>query len=161
MHSSHACLQDMLEAWHLTAGVAAFWWGSTSAGTSGKIAPGLTHARLLCGRGCLQAQQWVDEVRDKAPRLRVALYHGPHRARDFPPSLLACYDIIISTYNVMVLECPRKAPMVGLFRVRWHRCAGCFFPASSHPSACSPHCSNMQLLCVQTASRGVQVMHAC
>lgn len=84
----------------------------------------------------LQAQQWVDEVRAKAPLLRVALYHGGQRARDFPPSLLACYDVVVSTYNVLVAECPRegKGSMVGIFRVRWHRYERGFPPALNQPA---------------------------
>ncbi|BDA45031.1 Helicase-like transcription factor [Coccomyxa sp. Obi] len=66
------------------------------------------------------AQQWVDEVREKAPQLRVALYHGPKR-RSFTPALLACYDVIVTTYQTMANECD-AAPQGALFRVRWHRC---------------------------------------
>jgi hypothetical protein len=89
----------------------------------------------------LQAQQWVDEVRAKAPRLRVALYHGAHRSRDFPPSLLACYDVVVSTYNVLVSECPREEQggmMVGIFRVRWHRCVREGFSPLPHANFIQP-----------------------
>ncbi|CAL8469222.1 g8763 [Coccomyxa elongata] len=66
------------------------------------------------------AQQWVDEVREKAPQLRVALYHGSKR-RSFTPALLACHDVIVTTYQTMANECD-AAPKGALFRVRWHRC---------------------------------------
>lgn len=71
--------------------------------------------------GCGQAQQWVDEVREKAPQLRVALYHGSKR-RSFTPALLACHDVIVTTYQTMANEWD-AAPQGALFRVRWHRCA--------------------------------------
>ena len=90
--------------------------------------------------------QWVDEVREKAPGLRVALYHGPNRARDYPPVLLACYDIVISTYNVMYGEF-KAAPMGGLFRVRWHRCG----PLIVDFSTCRVSCG--VVICVHTACK--------
>lgn len=64
----------------------------------------------------------MDEVREKAPQLRVALYHGPNRARDFSPALLACYDVIVTTYWVLASEFG-ASPQGSLYRVRWHRCA--------------------------------------
>ncbi|KAK9908100.1 hypothetical protein WJX75_002756 [Coccomyxa subellipsoidea] len=67
------------------------------------------------------AAQWVDEVREKAPQLRVALYHGPNRARVFSPALLACYDVIVTTYWVLASEFG-ASPQGSLYRVRWHRC---------------------------------------
>lgn len=64
----------------------------------------------------------MDEVREKAPQLRVALYHGPNRSRDFTPALLACYDVIVTTYWVLASEFG-ASPQGLLYRVRWHRCA--------------------------------------
>ena len=64
----------------------------------------------------------MDEVREKAPQLRVALYHGPYRGRDFSPALLACYDVVVTTYWVLASEFG-AAPQGALYRVRWHRCA--------------------------------------
>ena len=61
-------------------------------------------------------------MRDKAPQLRVALYHGPNRVHDFSPALLACHDVVITTYGTMQSECAAR-PQGALFRVRWHRCA--------------------------------------
>ena len=58
---------------------------------------------------------------DKAPQLRVALYYGPNRARDFSPALLACMDVVVTTYATMHSECGAR-PQGALFRVRWHRC---------------------------------------
>ncbi len=69
----------------------------------------------------VQAQQWVDEVREKAPQLRVVLYHGSQR-RSITPALLACHDVVVTTYQTMASECD-AAPKGPLFRVRWHRCA--------------------------------------
>lgn len=71
---------------------------------------------------CVQASQWVDEVREKAPQLRVGLYYGPRRDREFSPPLLACYDVVVTTYYVAANECA-ASPRGALFRVRWHRCA--------------------------------------
>ena len=64
----------------------------------------------------------MDEVRDKAPQLHVALYHGPSCARDFSPALLAGLDVVVTTYGKMHSECASR-PQGALFRLRWHRCA--------------------------------------
>ena len=69
----------------------------------------------------MQAQQWIDEINEKAPQLRTALYHGLNRTRDFPPALLASYDVVITTYALMASEY-NAAPQGALYRVRWHRC---------------------------------------
>ena len=68
----------------------------------------------------MQASQWVDEVQTKCPQLSVALYHGPGRQTRLPPALLASYDIVVSTYDIVGNELG-QSPMGNLFRVRWHR----------------------------------------
>lgn len=70
----------------------------------------------------LQAQQWIDEINEKAPQLRTALYHGPNRLRDFSPMLLVSYDVVLTTYHVLSSEF-NAAPQGALYRVRWHRCS--------------------------------------
>ena len=77
--------------------------------------------RQLISQCFAQAQQWIDEINEKAPQLRMALYHGPNRARDFPPALLASHDVVITTYALMASEY-NAAPQGALYRVRWHRC---------------------------------------
>ncbi|KAK9811296.1 hypothetical protein WJX72_001345 [[Myrmecia] bisecta] len=67
------------------------------------------------------ASQWVDEIQQKCPQLSVALYHGPRRTQQYPPTLLASYDVVVSTYDIIGNE-HQQAPMGALFRVRWHRC---------------------------------------
>lgn len=84
-----------------------------------------------------QAQQWVDEVREKTPQLRVALYHGSKR-RSFTPALLACHDVIVTTYQTMANECD-AAPKGALFRVRWHRYACLAFASHSCQLKCGTH----------------------
>jgi len=69
----------------------------------------------------VQAQQWIDEMSQKAPQLRTALYHGPNRSRDFSPVLLASYDVVVTTYGTMSTEF-NAAPQGALYRVHWHRC---------------------------------------
>ena len=80
-----------------------------------------------CGKTAFlytQAQQWIDEVNQKAPQLRTALYHGPNRCRDFTPTRLACTDVVVTTYNVLHSEF-NAAPQGSLYRVPWHRCVFC------------------------------------
>ena len=78
-----------------------------------------------------QAQQWIDEVNEKAPQLRTALYHGPNRCRDFPPTRLACTDVVVTTYNVLHSEF-NAAPQGSLYRVPWHRCVFCYEASALH-----------------------------
>ena len=78
-----------------------------------------------------QAQQWIDEVNEKAPQLRTALYHGPNRCRDFPPTRLACTDVVVTTYNVLHSEF-NAAPQGSLYRVPWHRYSFCHEASALH-----------------------------
>ena len=71
----------------------------------------------------LQASQWVDEMQSKTPQLSVALYHGPNRAQRFPASLLASYDVVVTTYDILGME-HQMSPVGSVFRVRWFRCGG-------------------------------------
>ena len=67
------------------------------------------------------ANQWKDEIEAKTPQLSVALYHGPNRRSLYTPSLLASYDIIVTTYDVLSHE-NNESPLGPIFRVPWFRC---------------------------------------
>ena len=62
-------------------------------------------------------------MQSKTPQLSVALYHGPNRAQRFPASLLASYDVVVTTYDILGME-HQMSPVGSVFRVRWFRCAG-------------------------------------
>ncbi len=87
-------------------------------GTSGRGSRMRCLSHTMCA---VQAQQWTDEMNQKAPQLRTALYHGPNRSRDYSPVLLASYDVVVTTYGTMSTEF-NAAPQGALYRVHWHRC---------------------------------------
>ena len=52
----------------------------------------------------------------------MALYHGPDRLARFPtPSLLASYDVVVSTYDILTQD-SKQSPVGPIFRVPWFRC---------------------------------------
>ncbi|ANB12247.1 DNA repair protein RAD16 [Sugiyamaella lignohabitans] len=62
------------------------------------------------------AEQWADEIRNKAPGLRVEVHHGPSRSKD--PNSLNSYDVVITTYQTATSEHQNKGP---LFQKTWWR----------------------------------------
>ncbi|KAL2148215.1 hypothetical protein VTH82DRAFT_4978 [Thermothelomyces myriococcoides] len=73
-------------------------------------------------------RQWEAEIKDKVTKdreLRVCVHHGAQRAKD--PKDLAKYDVVITTYQILVSEHgnshpdPSRAPQVGCFGIHWYR----------------------------------------
>ncbi|KAL2162184.1 hypothetical protein VTH06DRAFT_7097 [Thermothelomyces fergusii] len=73
-------------------------------------------------------RQWEAEIKEKVTRdraLKVCVHHGPQRAKD--PKELAKYDVVITTYQILVSEHgsshpdPSRAPQVGCFGIHWYR----------------------------------------
>ncbi|KAK4145247.1 SNF2 family N-terminal domain-containing protein [Dichotomopilus funicola] len=87
----------------------------------------MTRATLVVAPLAL-IRQWEAEIKDKVSKgheLRVYVHHGPQRLKD--PKLLAKYDVVITTYQILVSEHgnshsdPAKSPQVGCFGVHWFR----------------------------------------
>ncbi|KAL2266088.1 hypothetical protein VTJ83DRAFT_5440 [Remersonia thermophila] len=73
-------------------------------------------------------RQWEAEIKDKVSddhKLRVCVHHGPQRTKD--PQDLAKYDVVITTYQILVSEHgnshpdPAKKPQAGCFGIHWFR----------------------------------------
>ncbi|KAK4119541.1 hypothetical protein N657DRAFT_674810 [Parathielavia appendiculata] len=73
-------------------------------------------------------RQWEAEIKekvDKSHELRVCVHHGPQRTKD--PKVLAKYDVVITTYQILVSEHgnsdpdPSRAPQAGCFGIHWFR----------------------------------------
>ncbi|AEO59014.1 hypothetical protein MYCTH_2306885 [Thermothelomyces thermophilus ATCC 42464] len=73
-------------------------------------------------------RQWEAEIKDKVTKdreLKVCVHHGPQRTKD--PKDLAKYDVVITTYQILVSEHgnshsdPSRAPQVGCFGIHWFR----------------------------------------
>lgn len=82
-------------------------------------------------------QQWVGELRDRIDALyrpKILIYHGSKRVRD--PYELVKYDVVITSYGVLVQEYPKEEkiwdartqklvkkirPKGPLYRVGWYR----------------------------------------
>ncbi|KAK0673001.1 putative ATP-dependent helicase [Cercophora samala] len=74
-------------------------------------------------------RQWEAEIKEKVDKdvldLKVCVHHGPNRTKD--PKQLAKYDVVITTYQILVSEHgnshpdPAKSPQVGCFGVYWYR----------------------------------------
>ncbi|GAB1315931.1 hypothetical protein MFIFM68171_06141 [Madurella fahalii] len=73
-------------------------------------------------------RQWEAEIKekvDKTHELKVCVHHGPQRTRD--PKVLAKYDVVITTYQILVSEHghsnpdPTKSPQAGCFGIHWFR----------------------------------------
>jgi len=93
--------------------------------------------------------QWVAEVREKAPALTVAKYHGALRRKLLPPLALAVQDVVVTTYMALVMDWREQAllrqrhadgprprgpePSAGVFAVPWHRRA----PRAARASRCT------------------------
>ncbi|KAK4170995.1 putative ATP-dependent helicase [Triangularia setosa] len=74
-------------------------------------------------------RQWEAEIKEKVDKdileLKVCVHHGPQRTKDV--NQLAKYDVVITTYQILVSEHgnshpdPVKSPQVGCFGVHWYR----------------------------------------
>ncbi|KAH8882127.1 hypothetical protein GQ53DRAFT_462445 [Thozetella sp. PMI_491] len=72
-------------------------------------------------------RQWEAEIKDKVSKshgLKVCVHHGPQRTKD--PSHLARYDVVITTYQILVSEHGSSSPdpkglQAGCFGVHWFR----------------------------------------
>ena len=73
-------------------------------------------------------RQWEAEIKEKVAeshKLRVCVHHGPQRTKD--PKVLGQYDVVITTYQILVSEHgnsnpdPTKGPQAGCFGVHWFR----------------------------------------
>lgn len=62
------------------------------------------------------ATQWADEIKTKAPQLKVTVHYGKSRAES--SSELKKYDVVISTYQILMGEWQSEGP---LFDRRWWR----------------------------------------
>ncbi|KAL2197972.1 SNF2 family N-terminal domain-containing protein [Corynascus similis CBS 632.67] len=73
-------------------------------------------------------RQWEAEIKEKVSKgheLKVCVHHGPQRTKD--PQILAKYDVVITTYQILVSEHgnsnpdPTKGPQAGCFGIHWFR----------------------------------------
>ncbi|KAL2259767.1 hypothetical protein VTK26DRAFT_6440 [Humicola hyalothermophila] len=73
-------------------------------------------------------RQWEAEIKEKVSQsheLKVCVHHGPQRTKD--PKVLGRYDVVITTYQILVSEHgnshpdPSKSPQAGCFGVHWFR----------------------------------------
>ena len=73
-------------------------------------------------------RQWEAEIKDKVAdghHPRVCVHHGPQRTKD--PKELAKYDVVITTYQILVSEHGNsnpdstKGPQAGCFGIHWFR----------------------------------------
>jgi SNF2 family DNA or RNA helicase len=72
-------------------------------------------------------RQWEQEIKDKVTKthaLKVCVHHGPQRTKNFKD--LAKYDVVITTYQILVSEHGHstdddKGPKVGCFGLHWWR----------------------------------------
>lgn len=70
-------------------------------------------------------RQWETEIKEKIDKehaLKVCVHHGPQRSKD--PKALARYDVVITTYQILVSEFGNSKPeglQVGCFGIHWYR----------------------------------------
>ncbi|KAK4454112.1 SNF2 family N-terminal domain-containing protein [Podospora aff. communis PSN243] len=72
-------------------------------------------------------RQWEAELKDKITKehqLKVCVHHGPQRTKD--PKVLARYDVVITTYQILVSEHGNSSPnadglQAGCFGIHWYR----------------------------------------
>ena len=90
-----------------------------------KLPPGLDKGTLVVAPLAL-IKQWEAEIKDRVEdshTLKVLVHHGPQRAKR--PSDLKKYDVVITTYQILVSE-HNASDMngklrVGVFGVNWYR----------------------------------------
>ncbi|KAK3316329.1 SNF2 family N-terminal domain-containing protein [Apodospora peruviana] len=72
-------------------------------------------------------RQWEAEIKEKVAKshaLKLCVHHGPQRTKD--ASVLARYDVVITTYQILVSEHGHSSPepsglQAGCFGVHWYR----------------------------------------
>lgn len=69
-------------------------------------------------------RQWEQEIKEKVSkshRLSVCVHHGPNRTKRYQD--LAKYDVVITTYQVLVSEFGHTSPALkaGCFGIHWYR----------------------------------------
>ncbi|KAK0617119.1 SNF2 family N-terminal domain-containing protein [Immersiella caudata] len=72
-------------------------------------------------------RQWEAELKEKVTKehqLKVCVHHGPQRTKD--PKVLARYDVVITTYQILVSEHGNSSPnpdglQAGCFGIHWYR----------------------------------------
>ncbi|KAK3303320.1 SNF2 family N-terminal domain-containing protein [Chaetomium strumarium] len=73
-------------------------------------------------------RQWEAEIKEKVAQgheLKVCVHHGPNRTKD--SKVLAKYDVVITTYQILVSEHGNsnpdrtRNPQVGCFGISWYR----------------------------------------
>ncbi|KAK3381590.1 SNF2 family N-terminal domain-containing protein [Podospora didyma] len=72
-------------------------------------------------------RQWEAEIKDKVEKthaMKVCVHHGPQRTKD--PKVLTKYDVVITTYQILVSELGSSSPdasglQAGCFGVHWYR----------------------------------------
>lgn len=60
--------------------------------------------------------QWMEEIKQKAPGLTVKKYHGPNRVADFKD-----YDVVLTTFSLISQEYKEKGEHGPLLLHRWYR----------------------------------------
>jgi SNF2 family DNA or RNA helicase len=84
--------------------------------------PNIIHSTLIVAPLSL-IRQWETEIEEKldiAHRLRVCVYHGPNRSKRF--TNLSDYDIVITTYQILVSEFGSTMEKEGITNTQ----TGCF-----------------------------------
>jgi SNF2 family DNA or RNA helicase len=98
-----------------------------------KMAPGWKERFKDMSRGTLVVaplaliRQWEAEIKDKVEpdhAMKVCVHHGPQRTKD--PEQLKKYDVVITTYQILVSEHGNSSPdpdrhQAGCFAVHWFR----------------------------------------
>ena len=72
-------------------------------------------------------KQWEAEIKNRVSdshKLRVCVHHGPQRTKHSQD--LKKYDVVITTYQILVSECGRSfnsddGPQAGCFGIHWYR----------------------------------------
>lgn len=91
-----------------------------------KLPSGLEKCTLVVAPLAL-IRQWELEIKDKVEKshsLRVIVHHGPQRTKNYKE--LRKYDVVITTYQILVSEFGNSSPdldgvKVGCFGLHWYR----------------------------------------
>ena len=100
---------------------------SASASTTDKQAlPAVVGKGTLVVAPLALIKQWEAEIKDRVEdshRLKVLVHHGPQRTKNFQD--LKKYDVVITTYQILVSECgsssPHEESRFGCFGIHWYR----------------------------------------
>ena len=100
---------------------------TSSSETEKKALPKNTEKGTLVVAPLALIKQWEAEIKNRVSAshaLRVCVHHGPQRTKRFED--LRKYDVVITTYQILVSEhgnsSPRAdGPQVGCFGLHWYR----------------------------------------